>query len=71
MIVDRVNKLCLCCNSQDNHKDVEQQIVEYLDKQTKLIDNIISNENQRLLLLKQYKQSLISEVVTGKKRIFV
>lgn len=47
----------------------QQQIVEYLDEQTSLIDNVISNENQRLLFLKEYKQSLISEVVTGKKRV--
>ena len=47
----------------------QQQIVEYLDEQTSLIDNVISNENQRLLLLKEYKQSLISEMVTGKKRV--
>ena len=47
----------------------QQQIVEYLYEQTSLIDNVISNENQRLLFLKEYKQSLISEVVTGKKRV--
>ena len=47
----------------------QQQIVEYLDEQTSLIDNIISNENQRVLLLNEYKQSHISEVVTGKKRL--
>ena len=34
-----------------------------------LIDKIISYENMRLLFLKEYKKSLISEVVTGKKRV--
>ena len=47
----------------------QQQIIEYLDEKTSLIDKIISNENKRLLLLKEYKQSVISEVVTGKKRV--
>ena len=47
----------------------QQQIVEYLDQKTSLIDKIISYENKRLLFLKEYKKSLISEVVTGKKRV--
>ena len=44
----------------------QQQIVEYLDEQTKKIDSTIEKENQRIELLKEYRQSLISEVVTGK-----
>ena len=47
----------------------QQQIVEYLDQKTSLIDKIISYENKRLLFLKEYKKSLISEAVTGKKRV--
>ena len=47
----------------------QQQIVEYLDQQTKKIDKTILNEEKRMKLLKEYKQSLISEVVTGKKRV--
>ena len=47
----------------------QQQIVKYLDQKTILIDKIISYENKRLLFLKEYKKSLISEVVTGKKRV--
>ena len=47
----------------------QQQIVEYLDQKTSLIDKIISYENKRLLFLKEYKKSLISKVVTGKKRV--
>jgi len=49
----------------------QRQIIDYLDKHTKIIDENISRETQRVELLKEYKQSLISEVVTGKKRIFV
>jgi type I restriction enzyme, S subunit len=44
----------------------QTQIVEYLDKQTRKIDSTIEKETQRIELLKEYRQSLISEVVTGK-----
>ena len=47
----------------------QQQIVEYLDEQTQLIDKTISNEEKRIELLKEYRQSLISEVVTGKRKV--
>ena len=47
----------------------QQQIVEYLDEQTGLIDNTISIEEKRIELLKEYRQSLISEVVTGKRKV--
>jgi len=47
--------------------DFEQsQIVEYLDQQTNKIDSTIEKETKRIELLKEYRQSLISEVVTGK-----
>ncbi|MBT6937567.1 MAG: restriction endonuclease subunit S [Candidatus Marinimicrobia bacterium] len=44
----------------------QTQIVEYLDEQTQKIDSTIEKETQRTELLKEYRQSLISEVVTGK-----
>jgi type I restriction enzyme, S subunit len=44
----------------------QQQIVEYLDGQTQKIDSTIEKESQRIELLKEYRQALISEVVTGK-----
>ena len=47
----------------------QQQIVEYLDEQTQKIDNTISIEEKRIELLKEYRQSLISEVVTGKRKV--
>jgi len=47
----------------------QQQIVSYLDEQTQLIDNTISIEEKRIELLKEYRQSLISEVVTGKLKV--
>ena len=47
----------------------QQQIVEYLDEQTEIIDKTISIEEKRINLLKEYRQSLISEVVTGKRKV--
>jgi type I restriction enzyme, S subunit len=44
----------------------QTQIVEYLDEKTQKIDSTIEKETQRIELLKEYRQSLISEVVTGK-----
>lgn len=44
----------------------QHQIVEYLDEQTQKIDTTIEKETQRIELLKEYRQSIISEVVTGK-----
>jgi len=44
----------------------QQQIADYLDEQTQKIDTTIEKETQRIELLKEYRQSLISEVVTGK-----
>jgi type I restriction enzyme, S subunit len=44
----------------------EHEIVNFLDEQTQKIDNIIEKENNRIELLKEYRKSLISEVVTGK-----
>ena len=47
----------------------QQQIVEYLDEQTNIIDTTITKEQKRIKLLKEYRQSLISEVVTGKIKV--
>jgi type I restriction enzyme S subunit len=42
------------------------QIVDYLDVHTKEIDDMVSMEQKKIDLLKEYRQSLISEVITGK-----
>jgi type I restriction enzyme S subunit len=47
----------------------QQQIVSYLDEHTQLIDKTISIEERRIDTLKEYRQSLISEVVTGKRKV--
>ncbi len=47
----------------------QQKIVEYLDYQTIEIDNLVQLEQNKIDLLKEYRQSLISEVVTGKIKV--
>lgn len=47
----------------------QKQIVKYLDKQTEEIDTLIQLEQKKIDTLKEYRQSLISEVVTGKIRV--
>jgi len=53
------------------YPEVEEQnrIVDFLDKKTQDIDTLISIEQRRIDTLKEYRQSLISEVVTGKVRV--
>ena len=47
--------------------DQEQaQIANFLDCKTKQIDELITTEQRKIELLKEYRQSLISEIVTGK-----
>jgi len=57
-----LSKINICLPS----KEEQSQIVEYLDEQTQKIDVTIEKETRRIELLKEYRQSLISEVVTGK-----
>lgn len=45
------------------------QIVEHLDLKTKEIYDLIQIEQKKIDLLKEYRQSLISEVVTGKIKV--
>jgi type I restriction enzyme S subunit len=47
----------------------QEQIVKYLDEKTTEIDTLVSIEQRRIETLKEYRQSLISEVVTGKLRV--
>jgi type I restriction enzyme S subunit len=44
----------------------QEQIVKHLDNLTKEIDELVSMEQNKIDLLKEYRQSLISEVITGK-----
>ena len=44
----------------------QKQISDYLDEETSKIDQMVDTETKRIELLKEYRQSLISNVVTGK-----
>ena len=44
----------------------QAQIADFLNRKTRQIDELIAAEGQKIELLKEYRQSLISEVVTGK-----
>ncbi len=47
----------------------QNQIIDYLNKKTKLIDEAIQAKQKQLEILNEYKKSLIYEYVTGKKEV--
>ncbi|MBK7764109.1 MAG: restriction endonuclease subunit S [Bacteroidetes bacterium] len=47
----------------------QEEIVKYIQTMTNQIDDLISIEKRRIETIKEYRQSLISEVVTGKVRV--
>jgi type I restriction enzyme S subunit len=47
----------------------QNEIVSYLNEHTQLFDKTISVEERRIDTLIEYRQSLISEVVTGKRKV--
>jgi type I restriction enzyme S subunit len=47
----------------------QEKIVSYIDIETKKIDELVSIEKKRIETLKEYRQSMISEVITGKIRV--
>jgi type I restriction enzyme S subunit len=51
---------------------IEEQkiIIDYINIETLKIDELISIEKRRIDTLKEYRQSLISEVITGKIKVF-
>ena len=47
----------------------QQEIASYLDKRCAQIDASICKAKREIELLQEYKQSLITEVVTGKRKV--
>ena len=47
----------------------QSEIVNYLDKKMSSIDSSIQRKKQQLEILRQERQSLIFEYVTGKRRV--
>ena len=51
------------------NNEIQQRIATYLDKKISKIEETIQNQQQVIEKLKAYKQSLITEAVTGKVKI--
>jgi type I restriction enzyme, S subunit len=47
----------------------QQKIVEYIEKETQRIDELIGKIETEISLMQEYRTALISEVVTGKVRV--
>lgn len=50
-------------------KEEQESILKYLDRELPPIDAKIETSEQELNLLKEYKQSIITEVITGKRNV--
>ena len=61
----KASKLCLLRLNLPPLKE-QKQIVDFLEHKNKQIDELISAEQRKIELLEEYRQSLISEAVTGK-----
>ncbi len=49
---------------------VQSEIVSYLDQKTHTIDQITANIQKQITALKEFRKTLVNEVVTGKKRVY-
>ena len=50
--------------------DVQEGIIDYLDKESSKIDMRIARHKRQIELLNEYKSTLISDVVTGKIKVY-
>ena len=62
LTIDTLNNFKICLPPENE----QIQIADFLDHKTKQIDELRSNEEGTIKLLKEYRQSLISQAVTGK-----
>ena len=49
--------------------DEQKEIANILNRKMSILEKIIKKETNRIFLMHEYRQSLISSVVTGKIRI--
>lgn len=49
--------------------EIQDKIIKHIRNEFSNIDNIVSKIGSEISLLREYKQSLISEVVTGKRKV--
>lgn len=47
----------------------QEVIITYAREKSKMFDSSISKAQHQVALLQEYKQSLITEVVTGKRKV--
>ncbi len=47
----------------------QEKILSYIERKSTAIDNQISKIERQIELLKEYKQSIITECVTGKRKV--
>ena len=64
--MEKVNNFSIVIPST---KKEQQQIVDYLDGKTTIIDKIIKNIETQITTLKELRKTLINEVVTGKVKV--
>ena len=60
--LDKIREFILIKSSIEE----QSQIINHLDQETIKIDQMVDTETRRIDFLKEYRQSLISNVVTGK-----
>ena len=63
LTINTLNNFLICFPIDEKE---QTQIANFLNHRTKQIDDLISTEQRKIELLKEYRQSLISEAVTGK-----
>ena len=63
LTLDTLNNFVICFPRDEKE---QYQIANFLDQKTKQIDALMEAEQRKIELLKEYRQSLISEAVTGK-----
>ena len=63
LTIDTLNNFLICFPTDERE---QTQIANFLDCKTGQIDELITEEQRKIELLKEYRQSLISEAVTGK-----
>ena len=63
LTINTLNNFLICFPTDEEE---QAQIADFLNHKTGQIDDLISTEHRKIELLKEYRQSLISEAVTGK-----
>ena len=61
----KLGKLSICVPPLDE----QDKIVDYLDSKVKQIDDVITQKQEQLEILEEYKKSVVFEYVTGKKEV--